>query len=197
MRRVEFYWAIIAFADVVLLGTLQGIIVAVIASLLTLAQQAYNPSVYALGRKRGTHVFRALSKELPDDETWAGLLIVRIEGRLFFANAQRVADMMRPLIEQTKPSVLLLDFSAVIDLEYTAPKMLIEGEEQGRREGTTLWLASLNAGVRYVVEHSKLGETLGQERIFVDLQAAVETYEQTKFARSDVWIGASVHRRSP
>ena len=60
---------------------------------------------------------------------------MRLEGRLFFANAQRVADMMRPLIEQTKPSVLLLDFSAVIDLEYTALKMLIEGEEQGRREG--------------------------------------------------------------
>ena len=48
-----------------LLGTLKGILVAVIASLLALAQQAYNPPVYAVGRKRGTQVFRPLSSEHP------------------------------------------------------------------------------------------------------------------------------------
>ena len=46
VRRIEFGWALIAFAGVVLLGTLKGILVAVIASLLSLAQQAYNPPVY-------------------------------------------------------------------------------------------------------------------------------------------------------
>ncbi len=81
VRRTEFRWALIAFAGVVLLGTLKGILVAVIVSLLALAQQAYNPPVYALGRKRGTHVFRPLSDEHPDDETWPGLLILRVEGR--------------------------------------------------------------------------------------------------------------------
>ena len=135
MRRIEFRWAVIAFAGVVLLGTLKGILVAVIASLVALAQQAYNPPVYALGRKRGTDVFRALSNEHPDDETWPGLLILRTEGRLFFANAQRVGDKMWPLIEQAKPSVVLLDCSAVFDIEYTALKMLIEGEEQAAPRG--------------------------------------------------------------
>lgn len=178
VRRVEFYWAVISFAGVVLLGTLQGIIIAVIASLLALAHQACNPPVHALGRKRGTNVFRTLSHAHPDDETWPGLLIVRIEGSLFFANAQRVADLLRPLIDQAKPSVLLLDFGAVIDLEYTALKMLIEGEQQGSREGTTLWLAALNTGVRDVVEHSTLGETLGSERVFVNLDAAIAKYEE-------------------
>jgi sulfate permease, SulP family len=84
VRKTEFYWAVAAFAGVALLGTLRGILVAVITSLLALAQQAYSPAVYALGRKRGTHVFRQLSSEHADDETWPGLLIVRVEGRVFF-----------------------------------------------------------------------------------------------------------------
>ena len=85
VRRIEFRWAVIAFVGVVLLGTLQGILVAVIASLLALAQQAYDPPVYVVGRKRGTDVFRARSREHPDDESWPGLLILRIEGRPSFS----------------------------------------------------------------------------------------------------------------
>jgi high affinity sulfate transporter 1 len=177
VRRVEFSWAVIAFAGVVVLGTLQGILVAVIASLLALAHQVYSPPVYALGRKRGTQAFRALSKEHPDDETWTGLLILRTEGRLFFANAQRVADRMRPLIEQASPAVVLLDCSAVTDIEYSALRMLIEGEERQRRAGIALWLAGLNPEPLAVVQRSKLGQTLGRERMFFNVQAAVEAYD--------------------
>ena len=100
VRRVEFAWAVIALVGVVLLGTLRGIVVAVIASLLALAHDAYNPPVYAVGRKRGTNVFRPLSDEHPEDETWPGLLILRTEGRVFFANAQQVGDQTWPLVEQ-------------------------------------------------------------------------------------------------
>jgi sulfate permease, SulP family len=178
VRRVEFRWALIAFAGVVLLGTLKGILVAVIASLLALAQQAYNPPVYALGRKRGTQVFRALTSEHPDDETWPGLLILRTEGRLFFANAQRVSEKMRSLVDQAKPRVVLLDCSAVIDVEYTAVKMFTEAEERLRGEGITVWLAALNPEALAVMQRAKLGATLGRERMFFNLQAALERYER-------------------
>lgn len=180
IRRIEFRWAVIAFAGVVLLGTLKGILVAVIASLLALAQQAYNPPVYPLGRKRDTTVFRALSDEHPDDETWPGLLIIRIEGRMFFANAQRVGDRIWPFFEQAKPSVLLLDCSAVIDIEYTALKMLAEAEERLRHEGVALWLAALNPEVLGVVKRSKLGEALGRDRLFFNVQMAVEQFEKDR-----------------
>jgi len=186
VRRIEFRWALIAFAGVVLLGTLQGILVAVIASLLGLAQQAYNPPIYALGRKRGTQVFRARSAEHPDDETWPGLLILRVEGRLFFANAQRVADRMRPLIEQARPSVVLLDCSAVSDIEYSALKMLIEGEERQREAGIVLWLAALNPEPLAVVQRSTLGQTLGRERMFFNVQAAVDRFEQSQASNQRV-----------
>ncbi len=178
VRHVEFYWALIAFAGVVFLGTLNGILVAVIASLLALAQQTFNPPVYAMGRKRGTDVFRPLSPEHPDDETWPGLLIVRVEGRIFFANAQRVFDRVRPLVEQARPSVLVLHCRAITDIEYTAVKMLGEAEERLRAEGIELWLTSLNPEALAMIRRSKLGERLGRERMLFNLEAAVAKFER-------------------
>jgi len=178
VRTAEFRWAIIALAGVMLLGTLQGIVVAVIVSLLSLARQAYNPPVYALGRKRGTTVFRPVSPEHPDDEQWPGLLMIRVEGRVFFANAQRIGDLVWPMVEAARPSVLLLDFSAITDVEYTALKMLCEAEERLRGAGRELWIAGLNPAVFEMVERSRLGAALGHERMFLNVQAAVEKFQQ-------------------
>ena len=183
VRSTEFYWAVIAFAGVAVLGTLKGILVAVIASLLALGYRTYDPPVYALGRKRGTDVFRPLSDQHPDDETWPGLLIVRTEGLIFFANAQGIGDKIWPLIHQAKPSVILMDCSAVMDIEYTALKMLSEAEQSLRHGGITLWLAALNPDVFTVIQRTTLGQTLGRERMFFNLQIAVEHYEQV--VRSD------------
>jgi len=178
-RRIEFYWAVTALAGVVLLGTLKGILVAVIASLLALAHQTYNPPVYVLGRKRGTTWFRPLSSKHPDDETWPGLLILRTEGRVFFANAQGIGEKMAALVEQARPSIVILDCSAIPDLEYTALMMLIGAEERLRRQGITLWLAALNPEVLAVVRRSQLAQTLGTERMLFNVQAAVTKYVQS------------------
>jgi high affinity sulfate transporter 1 len=178
VRTTEFRWALIAFAGVLLLGTLKGIVVAVIASLLALANQAYNPPVYALGRKRGTTVFRPVSAEHPDDEQWPGLLMLRTEGRLFFANAERVADLLWAEVERSQPGVLLLDCRAIFDVEYTALKVLAEIEEKLRSAGCELWVAGLNPRVFEVVERSRFGRTLGHGRMFLNMQAAVEQFQQ-------------------
>jgi high affinity sulfate transporter 1 len=176
IRRMEFVWAVVACAGVVLLGTLKGIAVAVIVSLVALSYQAAHPRVYAVGRKPGTDVFRAPSPEHADDETFPGLLMVRPEGRIFFANAQRVADQLLPLIAAAKPRVLALDFSAVFDIEYSALKMLIEAEEKLREQGIELWLVALNPDALGMVQRSPLGATLGHERLHFNLQTAVERY---------------------
>ena len=94
-------------------GTLKGIVVAIIVSMIGLASQSANPRVSAIGRKRGTDVLRPLSPEHPDDETFDGLLIVRPEGRLFFVNAQHVGEQIKALIAQYQPSVVTLDLSRV------------------------------------------------------------------------------------
>ena len=118
-----------------LLGTLKGILVAIVASIVALAYQTADPPVYVLGRKPGTNVFRPRSKEHPEDETFPGLLMLRLEGRVFFANAERIAEKMRPLVDEAKPKIVALDLSGVFDLEYSALKMLIEGEKRLREDG--------------------------------------------------------------
>jgi MFS superfamily sulfate permease-like transporter len=178
VRSIELRWALIAFVGVVLLGTLKGILVAVVASLLGLAQQTYDPPVHVVGRKRGTDVFRPRSTDHPDDESWPGLLILRVEGRAFFLNAQRIGEKMTQLMAAAQPTVVVLDGRALIDVEYTALKMLCEAEERMRSQGITLWLASLNPEVLKVVQQSPLGETLGRHRMFFNLQSAVTQYEQ-------------------
>jgi anti-anti-sigma factor len=186
VRRTEFLWAVAALVGVVLLGTLQGILAAIVLSLLALAQQAANPPVYVLGRKPRTNVFRPVSDEHPEDETWPGLLLLRVEGRLFFANAERIAEKIQPLVAEAKPKVVVLDLSAVFDLEYTALKMLTEGERRHRGRGIHLWLTGLNPHVLRVVQRSPLGEVLGRERMIFNLEAAVEKFERGRLAIGEI-----------
>ena len=162
-----------------------GIVVAVIDSLLSLANQAYNSPLYAVARKRGTAVFRSIGPDHPQDESWPGLLLLRIEGRLFFANAQRVADLIRSRQQHTRAQVLAIDCSAVIDVEYTAIKVLEQLHDKLRRNGCELWFTGMTQGVFEVVERSGIGAKIGHERMFLNLQAAVEAYERRGGHESD------------
>jgi len=179
VRRTEFLWALAALAGVVVLGTLQGILVAIIVSLFALAYQVADPPVHVLGRKPGTNVFRPRSKEHPEDETFPGLLMLRPEGRIFFANVERVGEKIRASIAESKPKVVALHLRGVFDLEYTALKMLTEAEKRLRQDGVFLWLVGLNPGVLAMVQRSPLGETLGRDRMFFNLEQAVAKYQSS------------------
>jgi high affinity sulfate transporter 1 len=179
IRTMEFTWALAAFAGVLLFGTLQGIVVAIALSLIGLSSQAANSKVYVIGRKRGEDVLRPLSPEHPDDESFDGLLILRPEGRLFFANAQQVGDQIWALVAEHRPRVLAVDMSRVPDIEYSALKMLIEGERRMTEEGITVWLAALNPSVLASVRSSALADRLGQERLLFNARAAIRKYQES------------------
>ncbi|MGO4620769.1 SulP family inorganic anion transporter [Ensifer sp. 2YAB10] len=176
VRRMEFQWALAAFLGVLLFGTLQGIIVAIVLSFIGLARQAASAKVYVVGRKRGTDRLRPLSPDHPDDETFEGLLILRPEGRLFFANAQQVADQAQLLVAQQKPRVLVLDMSRVFDIEYSALQMMMEGERRISAQGVTVWLAELNPDVLAYVRASGFADQLGPDRLFVNTRTALQHY---------------------
>jgi SulP family sulfate permease len=179
IRVTEFTWALAAFAGVVALGTLKGILVAIILSLAGLAYQVADPPVYVLGRKPGTNVFRPRTKEHPEDETFPGLLILRPEGRIFFANAELIAEKMRRLAEEARPKVVAIDLSAVPDLEYTALKALMEAERRQRNRGVRMWFVGLNPGVLRMIQKSPLGEVLGREELHFNLEAVVTKFQAT------------------
>jgi len=158
-------------------GTLKGIVVAIIVSMIGLAGQTAQPRVSVIGRKRSADVLRPLSPEHPDDETFEGLLIVRPEGRLFFVNAQYVADRIHELVAKHAPRVLAVDMSRVPDLEYSALQMLMEGEQRWAKAGTEVWLAGLNPGVLEVARRAGLDRKLGRDRLLFNARAAIERYQ--------------------
>jgi len=180
VRSMEFRWAVIACLGVMVLGTLKGILVAIVVSMVGLLALANDPRVDEVRRKRGTNVFRPRSPEHPDDEAIPGLLIARPEGRLYFGNAANVGAKLMALKNASSPRVMLLDCSAVPGFEYTSLKMLIEGEARVREEGAELWLAALNPEAMELVRNSPLAERLGRERMFFTVEQAVAAFEARK-----------------
>jgi SulP family sulfate permease len=177
VRTMEFRWAVAAMLGVLLFGTLKGVVIAIIVSLVSLSSQAARPTVYVIGRKRGADVLRPVSPEFPDDETFEGLLILRPEGRLFFANAQSVAEQIQALIAKHRPEVLVLDMSRVPDIEYSALQALIEAEKRTTERGIVVWLAGLNPAVLEVVRRTDLEQRLGRERMLFNTRVAIERFQ--------------------
>jgi high affinity sulfate transporter 1 len=180
VRRTEFVWAVVAMLGVMLLGTLQGIVVAIVVSLVALAYQVSDPPVHRLGRKPGTNVYRPQSEEAAEDEQFDGLLLLRPEGRVFFANAERIGEKMRPLINDANPDVVILDLRSVFDLEYTALKMLTLAEQQMREKGISLWMVGMSPSVWDMVIKAPLGRTLGESHMFLNLEQAVDHYQRSR-----------------
>jgi anti-anti-sigma factor len=146
-------------------------------SLIGLSSQAARPTVHVIGRKRGADVLRPVSPEFADDETFEGLLILRPEGRLFFANAQSVAEQIQELVAKHKPRVLAIDMSRVPDIEYSALQALIEGEKRTTEHGTTVWLAAMNPSVLEVVRRTDFAQRLGRERMLFNARMVIERYQ--------------------
>jgi sulfate permease, SulP family len=178
VRRTEFFWALATCAGVVLIGTLEGILIAIAISILTIMYEANHPLVYAMGRKPGTDIFRPQSADHAHDEHVPGLLIVRTEGRMTFASAPQVQVRLAALIAAANPEVVILECSAIPDFEYTALQTLIKAEEKLRERGITLWLTALNPEALKVVKRSRLGDALGTERMFFNLADAVASFKK-------------------
>jgi high affinity sulfate transporter 1 len=185
IRRTEFFWAVVAFAGVVVVGTLKGIMVAIIVSLVTLAFQVADPPVYVLRRKPGTNVFRPQSPEHPEDESFPGLLLLRPEGPIFFANAAYIAHKIEPLIRGAQPKIVAVDASGVLDMEYTALKMFAQVAKRQSEHGIQLWLIGMTPRVLAIVQRSPLGQLLRHEGMYFNLEIAVARYLSDAAAREN------------
>ena len=180
VRTMEFRWAVIACLGVLAFGTLKGIVVAIIVSMIGLASQTAHPVVAVVGRKRGTDELRPVSPEHPEIEPVPGLLIVRPMGRLYFVNAQSVQDQIAALFAHYQPQVLAIDLSRVTDIEYSALLALMEAEQRATGRGAVVWLAGLNPSVRELVRHAGLDQRLGPDRLLFNAQAVVARYQALK-----------------
>jgi SulP family sulfate permease len=146
LRVRDFGLALVALAGVLVLGVLQGVLLAVVVSMLTLIYGANHPPIEVLGRKPGTGAWRDLDRH-PDDETVPGLMVVRPVASIYFANGPRVRRRLLDLVDAAgpRPQVVLVDFGAVPDIDVTALEVLSSFDADLRARGISLWLANLNA----------------------------------------------------
>jgi SulP family sulfate permease len=177
VRRDELMWALATVAGVVLIGTLEGILIAVGISILTLTYQANHPPVYAVAYNREQRIFRRLG-ESEHDETFPGLLILRTEGRLTFANAANAGEKMQALIAQNHPRVVAIECSGIPDIEYTALTMLADAEQRLRAQGVSLWLAAVNPDLERILARSTLAVATDPSRMFANLHKALEAWQR-------------------
>jgi MFS superfamily sulfate permease-like transporter len=153
LRLDDYVFGVIAALGVLALGALPGLLVGVVVSLGTLFWKLNHPPIFILARKPDTDVFRELGHD-PADIVYEDLMIVRLESGLYFGNSQRVTDRLARMVDEmpSRPRTLLLDLSAVPQIDSTAVEVF--GDLTGRLEaaGTELWLAAMTTSVLEVAK---------------------------------------------
>jgi high affinity sulfate transporter 1 len=180
--RTDFVLAILCFAGVLVFGLLIGLVIAVTLSLLALVYRAYRPSFAILGRAPGAVDDERLRyrgiEDHPDCQTFPGLVILRIDGELFFANARWFRDTVRSLVLDQTPPVreLLVHVGAVPHLDTTAAAMLMELIAELSDAGVDLAFARATTGLIHDMERNGLVKLLGDDRFFDTVAAGVDGY---------------------
>jgi sulfate permease, SulP family len=148
LRPVEFRLALVALFGVLILDTLPGLVLAVLLSLLVLAFRASRPQVQVLGRLPPDGRFADVARQ-PDAVTVDGVLVARVEGGLWYANAQLVADRIAALEERSDPPcrVVILDLEETPELDITSLERLRQLAEHQHRAGRALLLARVHGQV--------------------------------------------------
>ncbi len=149
LNRGEFAAAMLTAGGVLTFGMLEGIVIGAGFSLLLLAYRASKPRVDVLGRVPGTDDFASVGRH-PDYQTIPGTLIVRIDGGIFYANADAVKNRIETLVAAATPPItrLVLDLDNVGGLDIAAMDMIGELQESAKQNGFALELAGATSSVR-------------------------------------------------
>jgi sulfate permease, SulP family len=175
VKRFDFWVAAVAVIAVLSAGVLAGVVIGIALSLLWLVYVATSPGMPLLGREPGTQVFRDVA-ENPDDETFPGYAVVRLDGGLFFATAEALEERVRSLALHANPSLraVVLDLEGVDFVDSQGAAKLTEILDFAESAGIELRLARLKPDVAKVLEKAGVLELIGEDRLHGNVYRAVE-----------------------
>ena len=152
LSRIEFWVAMVAFASVLLLGILKGVLLAAIVSMILLIRRAAVPAVSRLGRLPGTERYADRSRN-PDAQEVPGVLVIRVEAGLLYFNAGHIRDQVRRLVAEAGEGlrVVVWDLSTSPYIDIAGVRMLAEVARELAARGIALRLADAHATVRDLV----------------------------------------------
>jgi sulfate permease, SulP family len=180
VRPAEFWLAVVTAFGVLTVGVLQGILVAVMLSLITVLYRIARPHDALLDEvdASGGTVYRGVTEgETP--LTAPGLIVYRFDAPLVFANAAYFTERLEALTASAGPGLkcVVLDAEAISDFDSTAAEALENLDTDLERLGVELWIARANAPLRQLFEVTGLTERIGDEHIYPSVRAAVEAYQ--------------------
>jgi high affinity sulfate transporter 1 len=175
VTRFDFWIAAAAIVATLTTGVLAGVAIGIALSLGWLIYVATRPPIPALGREPGTHVFRDLADN-PDDETFPGIAVIRLDGGLFFATSEALEQRIRGLIDGDSPThAIVLDLEGVNFVDSQGSAKLAELRRVAQAEGVDLRLARIKPQVRAVLDADGVIEQIGLDHIHGNVQRAVRT----------------------
>ncbi|MGH2583556.1 MAG: SulP family inorganic anion transporter [Dehalococcoidia bacterium] len=170
--RPDFIAALAAMFGVLLFDTLPGLFIGIGVSILLLLYRASRPHVAVLGKVPGSADQYADVQRHPENQAVQGVAVLRVEGGLFFANADTVRDVIRQHAAENGTKAVILDAAAVPAVDVTAAKMLAELAADLERDGVTLAIARDIGQVRDVLRGAGASDALAH--VYPSVQAAVE-----------------------
>jgi high affinity sulfate transporter 1 len=172
MRRSALTVSLVATAGVVLLGVLQGILVAVALAILLFFRRSWWPHGAILGRvvDRGWHELAAN----PDAEEVPGVVVYRWEAPLFFANAGSFSEEIRRIVRERRPRWLVLQCEAITDIDVTAAEMLERLDGELNAAGTHIAFAEMRGRIQRMALRYGLFETLDRNHFYPTIDRALE-----------------------
>ena len=174
VARFDFWIAIAAIAGTLLFGVLAGVMIGIGLSLLWLISVATRPSMPLLGREPGTEAFRELD-EHPTDEQFPGVVVLRLDGGLFFATSDALEDRVRDVALST-PDItgMVLDCEGIDFMDSQGSAKMGEILELTEQAGVTLRLARVKPGVREVLRRDGFFDRIGEDKTRGSVQRAVD-----------------------
>jgi high affinity sulfate transporter 1 len=173
VQKFDFWVAIAAIIGTLAFGVLAGVIIGIGLSLLWLVAVATHPRMAVLGREAGTQVFRDVV-ENPDDEQIPGVVILRLDGGLFFATADALGDKVRAVIQAPDVRCVVLDCEGINFLDSQGSASIDDLLVLCGQADVTLRLARVKPAVRATLEREGTIERLGSEHVHGNVHRAVE-----------------------
>jgi high affinity sulfate transporter 1 len=177
LRPGEFVLSVVCFLGVALVGVVQGIFIAVGLALAALVWRAWRPYDAVLGRVDGLKGYHDISRH-PEAKRIPGLVLFRWDAPLFFANAEIFHNRALAAIANapTRTRWVVVAAEPVTDVDLTAADVLLDLDEDLRREGIELCFAEMKGPVKDRLKRYGLFAQIGTESFFPTIGQAVDRY---------------------
>lgn len=176
VRRSALVLSLVATVGVILLGVLEGILLAVFLAILQFFRRGWWPHGEVLGRDPSTNIWHA-QKHNGDGEQVPGVIVFRWEAPLFFANSGIFRQEIRRLVRREQPRWIVLQCEAITDIDVTAADMLKKLDLELNAKGIHLAFVELRSRLYDLAYRYGLGETLDRDHFYGSIDDALASIE--------------------